>query len=422
MRHSLMPFLSALAALGLLSYATSASAQEAGGDDHEQVVHQFAVGYFGVSNLPLGAGGGAGAGAPALTDGSIAAPVIGARYWFMPRLGIDAGVGFDATSNGWGVAIHGGLPIALATAKHMTFELTPEATVGFAGNSSNNVTYSGFLSTSERGSEGRSSSASSACRSSRSRQASASTCSTSPGAGPPRAGRGAPAARSSRPAWGPTHGASSPTTSRRYTTSDMRGSVLATYLALAVASGMWKRNSNHDRRAGQARSDADRHRQPAVRERDPPSTYENPPSSTDTPPASTDPTGGSSACAPCSGTYTCTAAELGLSTSITIKLERSNGVCNVVVVGEDAAVSAVPLCGTSQLDAGATRVTFSVAGNGDLTACPVGLELSGLRDLHTREQRHRHEARLRRGLGLRVGRVRHGQRSDVLRVVTRGAC
>ena len=43
------------------------------------------------------------------------------------------------------MAIHGGLPIALATSKHMTFELIPEATIGFAGNSAaNNLSYSGF--------------------------------------------------------------------------------------------------------------------------------------------------------------------------------------------------------------------------------------------------------------------------------------
>jgi hypothetical protein len=143
MRHSLVPFFSALAALGLLSYASSASAQEAGGDDHDQVVHQFAVGYFGVSSLPVGTA--AAAGATGVTEGSIQAPVIGARYWIMPKLGIDAGVGFNASSNGWGFAVHGGVPIALAQAKHMTFELTPEATVGFAGSSNDNITYSGFL-------------------------------------------------------------------------------------------------------------------------------------------------------------------------------------------------------------------------------------------------------------------------------------
>jgi hypothetical protein len=136
MKRSLVPFFSTLAALGVLAFASTASAQEAG-DDHEQVVGKFGVGYFGISSLPVMSGAGTG-------EGSIQAPVIGMRYWMMQKLGIDAGVGFNASNNGWGFAIHGGLPIALATAKHMTFEVVPEATVGFAGNSQGNVTDSGL--------------------------------------------------------------------------------------------------------------------------------------------------------------------------------------------------------------------------------------------------------------------------------------
>ncbi len=160
MRTSLVSFSSSLAALGLLSYASVASAQDAKppapmvapapvvqdtGPDHDAVVGHFAVGYFGISNLPVGSGGGGGAG---VTQGTVVAPVIGMRYWLMPKLGIDAGVGFSDSSSGWGVAIHGGLPIALATSHHMTFELIPEATVAFAGNTGGagaaEVTYSGF--------------------------------------------------------------------------------------------------------------------------------------------------------------------------------------------------------------------------------------------------------------------------------------
>jgi hypothetical protein len=119
-------------------------------NDHDTVVGHFAVGYFGISNLPIGeaptTGGGTGTGtAPA--SASIVAPVIGARYWITPKLGIDAGVGFSDSSAGWGVAIHGGVPLALATSKHLTFELIPEVTVAFAGNS----TGSGAGSFSESG-------------------------------------------------------------------------------------------------------------------------------------------------------------------------------------------------------------------------------------------------------------------------------
>ena len=149
MRRSIVSFSSSLAAFALLSYAGAASAQEAvkvavveTGNDHDQAVGHFAVGYFGVSNLPLGTPGGNGA--TAVSQGTIVAPVIGARYWLSQRLGIDAGVGFSDSSAGWGFALHGGVPLALATSKHMTFELIPEATVAFAGNSVATTSYSGF--------------------------------------------------------------------------------------------------------------------------------------------------------------------------------------------------------------------------------------------------------------------------------------
>jgi len=171
MRRTLVTISSSLAAALLLSYAGVASAQESNlvappppppprpapayapapahdpdtGNDHDAVVGHFAVGYFGISNLPVGSAGGGGAG---VTEATVVAPVIGARYWLNQKLGLDAGVGFSDSSNGWGVAVHAGVPLALATSKHMTFELIPEATVAFAGNSGNvgaaSITYSGF--------------------------------------------------------------------------------------------------------------------------------------------------------------------------------------------------------------------------------------------------------------------------------------
>jgi len=157
MRRNLVspsPFVAFAALLGALSLSTSASAQEkppvapAPADnepDHDAVVGHFAVGYFGISALPVGTTGTTtNTTGLSVAQGTIQAPVIGARYWLLPKLGIDAGVGFSDSSAGWGVAVHGGLPLALATSKHMTFELIPEATVAFTGNSANSVTYSGF--------------------------------------------------------------------------------------------------------------------------------------------------------------------------------------------------------------------------------------------------------------------------------------
>jgi hypothetical protein len=80
--------------------------------------------------------------------GSVSAPVIGVRYWFRDRLGVDAGLGFGAlfgsqevnqnggsttsnTPSSFGIAFHAGLPIALLSVSHYVFEVVPEATVGF---------------------------------------------------------------------------------------------------------------------------------------------------------------------------------------------------------------------------------------------------------------------------------------------------
>jgi hypothetical protein len=152
MRRSFVPFSSSLAALALLSFAGTASAQAAApaaaaeaGNDHDEVVGHFAVGYFGISQLPVGGAPTGGGAATTAAQAYITAPVIGARYWLSQKLGIDVGVGFSDSNAGWGVAAHGGVPLALATSKHMTFELIPEATVAFAGNSpGGGITYSGF--------------------------------------------------------------------------------------------------------------------------------------------------------------------------------------------------------------------------------------------------------------------------------------
>jgi hypothetical protein len=125
--------------------------------DHERFVGHFAVGYFGISQIPIagataatpGAGGPAGFTGLGTAGQSVTAPIIGVRYWLQRSLGIDAGVGFGYTSgsttvnNGgtsttvsnpstFGFALHGGLPIAFAEGHHYVFELVPEATLGFA--------------------------------------------------------------------------------------------------------------------------------------------------------------------------------------------------------------------------------------------------------------------------------------------------
>jgi hypothetical protein len=127
------------------------------------MVGRFAVGYLGRRTMLIGAGLGtetlAGAEQPVRTT---AAPVIGIRYWITSLLGIDGGVGFfyDTGSNKTDLRdpidpanatppvnqtyagtttfiFHVGVPLALAGAKHFSFQVVPEANIGFAGQTIN---------------------------------------------------------------------------------------------------------------------------------------------------------------------------------------------------------------------------------------------------------------------------------------------
>jgi hypothetical protein len=120
--------------------------------DHERFVGHFAVGYFGISQIPIATAApvASGAGAPNDPAASVVnSPIIGIRYWLLRSIGIDAGVGFgynggSTTINNGGVstttsapsqfgfALHGGVPIAFAEGHHYVFELIPETTLGFA--------------------------------------------------------------------------------------------------------------------------------------------------------------------------------------------------------------------------------------------------------------------------------------------------
>jgi hypothetical protein len=96
--------------------------------DHAGVVGHFGVGFLGTRGLAL-----PGAAAGATVD----APVIGLRYWLDPRMGIDAGLGFrfsggsDATPSYNIAIVHFGVPLALAGSKHFSFQVVPEANLGY---------------------------------------------------------------------------------------------------------------------------------------------------------------------------------------------------------------------------------------------------------------------------------------------------
>lgn len=107
---------------------------QAGTRDHDGVVGHFGVGYMGRRSMLVDP-----AGAP------IDAPIIGARYWLDPMLGIDVGLGLlfngsssttagvSADARGYSLfMLHGGVPLALAGSKHFSFQITPELNFGYA--------------------------------------------------------------------------------------------------------------------------------------------------------------------------------------------------------------------------------------------------------------------------------------------------
>lgn len=141
----------------------------AGTSDHDQMVGRLAVGYLGRSTIGAGSVLGPDFG---FDDPVYAvtgeAPVVGVRYWLNRTLGLDLGVGIGILSSSGevevggtavdadlgsfsGFILHGGVPLALASAGHFTFEIVPEVNVGFAsakvdpnGDGEGEVSMSGF--------------------------------------------------------------------------------------------------------------------------------------------------------------------------------------------------------------------------------------------------------------------------------------
>jgi len=140
----------------------------AGASDHDQVVGRLAATYFGITNVGAGASGALG---PYDSPYAVAgfAPVVGIRYWINGMLGIDAGVGLsvvggsttveappaaadDTDRNSFTAFVFpGGVPLALASADHFTFEIIPEANVAIAsagadgnGDAAGDTSYNGF--------------------------------------------------------------------------------------------------------------------------------------------------------------------------------------------------------------------------------------------------------------------------------------
>lgn len=124
------------------------AAPAAGGTDHSLMVGRMGFGYLGRATVTVGMPG-------ATSD--VAAPIVGVRYWMNPGMGLDLGVGLGiqgGSNDGgdppslWAVALHGGVPLALGGGRFYTFEIVPEANIGFGGGSQSvqgvDVTNHGF--------------------------------------------------------------------------------------------------------------------------------------------------------------------------------------------------------------------------------------------------------------------------------------
>ena len=149
--------------------AAPAKVEAAETTDHDMFVGKLAVGYFGISQLPIAngppAGGGTGG---ALQADTVNAPVVGVRYWWNRIVGFDVGIGLgyaggsvENVNNGvstttdkkskFGGALHGGVPLAFAHGKHYSFLVVPEMTIGFTSGTIKSTTpgpdsdLSGFL-------------------------------------------------------------------------------------------------------------------------------------------------------------------------------------------------------------------------------------------------------------------------------------
>ena len=134
------------------------------GSDHDSVVGSFGIGFFGISEIPVGDYPTTtmtvpGAASFSLESNTISAPTIGVRYWLSSFLGVEAAVGIGISSNSsedagastdnpsfFGFALHGGLPLALAHSGHFTFEVIPDINFGVSsGSSEGDIDYSGVL-------------------------------------------------------------------------------------------------------------------------------------------------------------------------------------------------------------------------------------------------------------------------------------
>jgi hypothetical protein len=100
--------------------------------DLDVEVRRWAIGYAGISQVPVGG--------PGALD--ITVPAIGVRYWTSPTVGLDFAFGFGWTGGSVeaagtsidkdsisGFLFQAGLPVALSTHRHVSFQIIPNIAV-----------------------------------------------------------------------------------------------------------------------------------------------------------------------------------------------------------------------------------------------------------------------------------------------------
>lgn len=121
-----------------------------GNTDHDAVIGRLAVGFLGFRNMVISTS--------ADTAGQqvipFEAPVVGVRYWIDQMLGLDLGIGLSISGGsteespvippapstldlqGFTVFMaHAGVPLALASGRHYSFQIIPEVNLGIANSS-----------------------------------------------------------------------------------------------------------------------------------------------------------------------------------------------------------------------------------------------------------------------------------------------
>jgi hypothetical protein len=119
--------------------------------DLDVEARRWAIGYAGLSQVPIGS--------PTIQD--ITAPAIGVRYWATPTVGVDFAVGFSWSGGSVdaggmltdknsvsGFLVQAGVPLALSTHRHVSFQVIPYAAFAqghtSVGTGMNTIDFSGL--------------------------------------------------------------------------------------------------------------------------------------------------------------------------------------------------------------------------------------------------------------------------------------